>query len=87
MYVVVHTWALNALAFTMVNVREIVVHPPLLNTSCAWASDLRQLTELYECPQSGAVTTRTATLPGFEEDSSHTVGNCQCFVFHGLIVR
>ncbi|KAL4069314.1 hypothetical protein J3A83DRAFT_3522528 [Scleroderma citrinum] len=57
----------------MVKVREIVVHPPLLNTSCAWASDLRQLTDLYDCPHTGGVTTRTATMSGFEEDSSHTV--------------
>lgn len=59
---------------SMVRVRGIDVHPPLLNTSCAWASDLQQLTALYDCPHTGAVSTRTATLSGFKEDSSHTVG-------------
>ncbi|KAI6010188.1 hypothetical protein EDC04DRAFT_810867 [Pisolithus marmoratus] len=57
----------------MVRIRGIDVHPPLLNTSCAWASDLQQLTALYDCPHTGAVSTRTATLSGFKEDSSHTV--------------
>ncbi|KAI6153225.1 hypothetical protein BKA82DRAFT_136481 [Pisolithus tinctorius] len=57
----------------MVRVRGIDVHPPLLNTSCAWASDPQQLTALYDCPHTGAVSTRTATLSGFKEDSSHTV--------------
>lgn len=60
---------------SMVRVRGIDVHPPLLNTSCAWASDPQQLTALYDCPHTGAVSTRTATLSGFKEDSSHTVGS------------
>ncbi|KAI6134196.1 hypothetical protein EV401DRAFT_2053313 [Pisolithus croceorrhizus] len=57
----------------MVRVRGIDVRPPLINTSCAWVSDLQQLTALYDCPHTGAVSTRTATLSGFKEDSSHTV--------------
>ncbi|KAF9243727.1 hypothetical protein BU15DRAFT_42500 [Melanogaster broomeanus] len=57
----------------MVKVHAITISPPLVNTSCAWASDDKQLTELFDCPYTGAVTTRTATLRGFKEDSSHTV--------------
>jgi len=45
----------------------------LINSSCAWASELNQLEELYNCPWTGAVTVRTATLDGFAEDSSHAV--------------
>ncbi|KAL6300301.1 hypothetical protein BKA93DRAFT_903568 [Sparassis latifolia] len=51
----------------MVRLHTLRIDPPLLNSSCAWASDLEQLRELYECPSTGAVTTRTATLDGFEE--------------------
>ncbi|KAI6136979.1 hypothetical protein F5141DRAFT_1185823 [Pisolithus sp. B1] len=61
----------------MVRVRGIDVRPPLINTSCAWASDLQQLTALYDCPHTGAVSTRTATLSGFKEDSSHTPDRCR----------
>ncbi|KAF8845476.1 FMN-linked oxidoreductase [Paxillus ammoniavirescens] len=57
----------------MVEIHGITISPPLVNTSCAWASDEKQLTELFDCPYTGAVTTRTATLGGFKEDSSHTV--------------
>ncbi|KAF9229728.1 FMN-linked oxidoreductase [Gyrodon lividus] len=57
----------------MVKIREIIISPPLVNTSCAWASDDKQLAELFDCSYIGAVTTRTATLGGFKEDSSHTV--------------
>ncbi|KIJ68824.1 hypothetical protein HYDPIDRAFT_81307 [Hydnomerulius pinastri MD-312] len=57
----------------MVKIREIEISPPLVNTSCAWASDLEQLTGLFDCPHTGAVSTRTATLEGFKEDSSHAV--------------
>lgn len=57
----------------MVTIRSIIITPPLINTSCAWASDESQLTALFDCPYTGAVTTRTATLGGFNEDASHTV--------------
>lgn len=57
----------------MVLLNTIEINPPLLNSSCAWSSDLRQLTDLYESPYTGAITTRTATLHGFKEDDSHTV--------------
>ncbi|CAA7260016.1 unnamed protein product [Cyclocybe aegerita] len=57
----------------MVLINTIDISPPLLNSSCAWSSDLKQLTELYESEYTGAITTRTATLKGFEEDEKHTV--------------
>ncbi|EGN92677.1 hypothetical protein SERLA73DRAFT_127269 [Serpula lacrymans var. lacrymans S7.3] len=57
----------------MVQLRHLDVSPPLINSSCAWASDLDQLLGLFQSPYTGAVTTRTATLHGFAEDSSHTV--------------
>ncbi|TCD66784.1 dihydroorotate dehydrogenase [Steccherinum ochraceum] len=57
----------------MVKIHSIDISPPLLNSSCAWASDLKQLTELYESAHTGAVTTRTAKLNGFQEGPQHTV--------------
>ena len=58
---------------SMVNINRIRIDPPIINTSCAWASEFAQLEELYNSPYTGAVTTRTATLSGFAEDSSHAV--------------
>ncbi|KAH0838647.1 hypothetical protein J3R83DRAFT_6972 [Lanmaoa asiatica] len=57
----------------MVTIRSINISPSLINTSCAWASDEPQLAALLDCRYTGAVTTRTATLGGFDEDASHTV--------------
>lgn len=59
----------------MVNINSICIEPPIVNTSCVWASELAQLEELYNSPHTGAVTTRTATMDGFVEDSSHAVCN------------
>jgi hypothetical protein len=58
----------------MVQIHNVDINPPLINSSCAWASDIAQLEELYSSPWTGAVTTRTATFSGFSEDSSHAVG-------------
>lgn len=63
----------------MVLIRSIEVSPSMVNCSCAWASDYQQLSGLYNCPYTGAVTTRTATLDGFEEDESHTVRTADNF--------
>ncbi|KAG6857653.1 hypothetical protein H0H87_010222 [Tephrocybe sp. NHM501043] len=57
----------------MVKINTLKISPALINSSCAWASDLEQLTELYNSPFTGAVTTRTATLDGFSEGPTHTV--------------
>ncbi|KAE9403788.1 FMN-linked oxidoreductase [Gymnopus androsaceus JB14] len=51
----------------MAQIGSIVISPPLINTACAWASDLDQLQALYESPFTGAVTTRTSTLTGYNE--------------------
>jgi dihydroorotate dehydrogenase (fumarate) len=57
----------------MTNINSVKVSPALLNSSCAWSSDLRDLQELYDSPYTGAITTRTATVGGFKQDESHTV--------------
>ena len=57
----------------MVALNSIDISPPLLNSSCAWSSDLCQLRELYTSTYTGAITTRTATVDGFQEDANHTV--------------
>ncbi|KJR81337.1 dihydroorotate dehydrogenase (fumarate) [Sporothrix schenckii 1099-18] len=43
----------------------LTIDPPLLNTANPWATDLADLTRLYNCPHTGAVTTRTSLLTGF----------------------
>lgn len=50
--------------------KALTISPPLLNSSNPWCSDLAQLQELYDCPHTGAVTTRTSLLNGFTHDSS-----------------
>jgi dihydroorotate dehydrogenase (fumarate) len=57
----------------MVVVHRISVTPPLVNASCVWSSHVDQLRPLFASPFTGAVTTRTATLNGFDEDQSNTV--------------
>lgn len=57
----------------MVKIHTVEIIPPLLNSSCLWASDLEQLRALYDSPHTGAVTTRTATLHGFKENSANAV--------------
>ncbi|PCH33232.1 FMN-linked oxidoreductase [Wolfiporia cocos MD-104 SS10] len=55
----------------MATFHTLTIDPPLLNSSCLWASDLAQLRELYSSPFTGAVTTRTATLHGYKENASN----------------
>ncbi|KAI0327326.1 FMN-linked oxidoreductase [Cubamyces sp. BRFM 1775] len=57
----------------MVKIHTLNIEPPVVNASCAWASDYEQLLELYDSPYTGAVITRTATFNGFSEDASNTV--------------
>ncbi|KAF9478713.1 FMN-linked oxidoreductase [Pholiota conissans] len=54
----------------MVLLNKIEINPPLINSSCAWSSDLVDLTALYESPYTGAITTRTATFNGYGEDKA-----------------
>lgn len=57
----------------MVKINSLTISPPLINTACAWASDYNHLEALFNCPYTGAVTTRTATLKGYKETDAHTV--------------
>ncbi|KAL5518543.1 URA1 [Sanghuangporus vaninii] len=59
----------------MVTINRLSIYPALMNSSCPWASEEKQLRELYACEYTGAVTTRTATLNGFAENhpAVHTV--------------
>ncbi|KAJ7596807.1 hypothetical protein C8J56DRAFT_1000917 [Mycena floridula] len=57
----------------MANIGSIYISPALLNSSCAWASDFEQLSELYQCRFTGAVTTRTSSIDGSSEDESYKV--------------
>jgi dihydroorotate dehydrogenase (fumarate) len=50
--------------------KALTISPPLLNSSNPWCTDLAQLQDLYDCPYTGAVTTRTSLLDGFPHDSS-----------------
>ena len=43
--------------------------PPLINSACPWATTLEDLTALYYCPHTGAVTTRTSLLRPFPHSS------------------
>src|ERR1700712_2835368 len=42
--------------------------PPILNSPNPWATTIQNLKDLYSCPFTGAVTTRTCTLTGFSHD-------------------
>lgn len=46
------------------------ISPPLINSANPWATTLEDLTALYECPNIGAVTTRTSLLQAFCHDPS-----------------
>ncbi|VDC02031.1 unnamed protein product [Peniophora sp. CBMAI 1063] len=58
---------------TMTSIERLRIDPPLINSSCPWASEKDQLQGLFDCPHIGAVTTRTATLLGFPENDEHGV--------------
>lgn len=49
---------------------RLAINPPLVNSSNPWATTLEDLIALYECPHTGAVTTRTSLLGGFPHDPS-----------------
>ncbi|OIW28976.1 FMN-linked oxidoreductase [Coniochaeta ligniaria NRRL 30616] len=46
------------------------ISPPLLNSANPWATTLEDLQDLYSCESTGAVTTRTSLLSGFDHDDS-----------------
>lgn len=57
------------LSTTSINMR-LNIDPPLLNSSNPWATTLEDLKTLYECPYTGAITTRTSLLGGFPHDDN-----------------
>ncbi|OCL13295.1 FMN-linked oxidoreductase, partial [Glonium stellatum] len=48
--------------------KPLTINPPLLNSANPWCTTLEELQELYNCPFTGAVTTRTSLLNGFPHD-------------------
>lgn len=42
--------------------------PPLINSANPWATTVEDLQALFDCPHTGAVTTRTSLLDGFNHD-------------------
>ena len=53
--------------------------PPLLNSANPWATSKEDLQALYDCPFTGALTTRTSTTDGFEHDDNI---HQYCFFHH-----
>ncbi|POS78933.1 dihydroorotate oxidase [Diaporthe helianthi] len=49
---------------------RLQISPPLVNSANPWATSLEDLKALYECPNTGAVTTRTSLISGFAHDPS-----------------
>lgn len=47
---------------------KLNIHPPLLNSSSPWATTVEDIQALYDCEYTGAVTTRTTLLEGFNHD-------------------
>lgn len=45
-----------------------LIEPPLLNSSNPWATSAEDLQRLFDCEHTGAVTTRTSLLNGFDHD-------------------
>jgi len=51
---------------------QLDINPPLLNSANPWATTLQDLTALFLCPSTGAVTTRTSLVSGFDhQDAKH----------------
>ena len=50
--------------------RRLDLDPPLLNSANPWATTKEDLEALYNCPHTGAVTTRTALINGFHHDAA-----------------
>lgn len=50
--------------------RSLDLDPPLLNSANPWATTKEDLEGLYNCPHTGAITTRTALANGFKHDNA-----------------
>ena len=46
------------------------IHPPLINSANPWATTKQDLQALFDCPHTGAVTTRTSLIHAFEHNDS-----------------
>ena len=46
------------------------IDPPLINSANPWATTKQDLEALFDCPRTGAVTTRTSLIKGFEHNDS-----------------
>ena len=46
------------------------IDPPLINSANPWATTKQDLQILFDCPHTGAVTTRTSLIHGFEHNNS-----------------
>lgn len=60
------SWILPQLPI-MPRLHTLKLSTPVFNSSSPWCSEIAQLEELYASPFTGAVTTRTATLEGFDQ--------------------
>ncbi|KAK3500228.1 uncharacterized protein B0T23DRAFT_331144 [Neurospora hispaniola] len=71
---------------TKMTIPKLDIYPPLINTPCPAATTLEDLLILWNCPSTGAITTRTSLPSGFPHDdtknlyvfydsSSHTVSS------------
>ncbi|RBQ97501.1 hypothetical protein VDGD_00052 [Verticillium dahliae] len=49
---------------------ELTITPPLLNSANPWATTLEDLQAIFDSPHTGAITTRTTLLDGFEHDDA-----------------
>lgn len=49
---------------------RLKISPAVVNSANPWATNLEDLKALYECPNTGAVTTRTSLISGFAHDPS-----------------
>ena len=52
----------------MKTLASLNIQPRVFNTPIPWASNLELLRKLYECPHTGAITTRTSMLNGFPDN-------------------
>ena len=47
----------------------LTISPPLFNSASPWATTIDDLRALYDCPSTGAVTTRTSLMDGFDHET------------------
>ncbi|KAJ4251506.1 dihydroorotate dehydrogenase [Fusarium torreyae] len=45
---------------------SLTIHPPLLNSATPWATELKDLLAIASSPSTGAITTRTSLINGFD---------------------